>query len=79
VQPNSDVLPQMVYRVRGHLFAELPGYGLFDVFPAVIPQFAFEPVLHINYGEAVMSVKDGLPKFKDLPKDFGGSGEMLPE
>jgi hypothetical protein len=24
-------------------------------------------------------VKDGLPKFKDFPKEFGGSGEMLAE
>jgi hypothetical protein len=27
----------------------------------------------------VMAVRDGLPKFKDFPKEFGGSGEMLPE
>jgi hypothetical protein len=24
-------------------------------------------------------VKDGLPKFKDFPKEFGGSGDMLAE
>ena len=29
-------------------------------------------------GRAV-SVKDGLPKFKDFPKDFGGSGDVVPE
>jgi hypothetical protein len=33
----------------------------------------------VNYGERVMPVRDGLPKFKDFPKDFGGSGETLPE
>jgi hypothetical protein len=63
----------------GHLFTDNPGLGLLDVFPAVISQFAFEPVLHVNYGEALISIKDGLPKFMDLPKEFGGSGEMLPE
>jgi hypothetical protein len=40
---------------------------------------AYTPALHVNYGEKVMSVRDGLPKFKDFPKDFGGSGEMLAE
>jgi hypothetical protein len=24
-------------------------------------------------------VRDGLPKFKDFPKEFGGSGDTLPE
>jgi hypothetical protein len=27
----------------------------------------------------VLAVRDGLPKFKDFPKDFGGSGDTLPE
>ncbi len=26
-----------------------------------------------------VAMKDGLPKFKDLPTDFGGSGKVLPE
>jgi hypothetical protein len=25
------------------------------------------------------TTRDGLPKFKDFPKDFGGTGEMVPE
>jgi len=24
-------------------------------------------------------MRDGLPKFKDFPKDFGGSGEQIAE
>jgi hypothetical protein len=28
---------------------------------------------------AVVAVKDGLPKYKDLPAEFGGSGETLTE
>jgi hypothetical protein len=39
----------------------------------------FKPALHVNYQEAVLSMKDGLPKLKDLPKEFGGSGELLPD
>ena len=26
-----------------------------------------------------VSVKDGLPKFKDMPEEFGGSGATMPE
>jgi hypothetical protein len=36
-------------------------------------------MLHVNYGEAVLAVRDGLPKQKDFPKEMGGSGISLPE
>jgi hypothetical protein len=39
----------------------------------------FRPTLHVHYGERVLAVRDGLPKFKDFPKDFGGSGDVIPE
>jgi len=35
--------------------------------------------MHVHYGEKVLAQRDGLPKFKDFPKEFGGSGDMLPE
>lgn len=41
-----------------------------------VPQ-GLEPQLHIFYGERVMNVADDLPKFKDLPEPFGGTGELL--
>ncbi len=63
----------------GHVMTEHPGLGLIDVFAAVLPSLKFEPGLHVNYGETVLHMKDGLPKFRDFPKDFGGSGEMLAE
>jgi hypothetical protein len=56
-----------------------PGIGMVDVPVATIPGFAFAPALHVHYGEKVLAVRDGLPKFKDFPKEFGGSGETLPE
>jgi hypothetical protein len=56
-----------------------PAIGMTDVPSVSIQGFAFKPTLHVHYGEKVMQVKDGLPKFKDFPKDFGGSGDMLPE
>ena len=38
----------------------------------------FKPGLHINYADAVLSVRDGLPKLKNYPAEFGGSGERMP-
>jgi hypothetical protein len=63
----------------GHLMANHPPLGVVDVFAATLPTLAFAPGLHINYAETVLPMKDGLPKFKDFPKDFGGSGDTLPE
>jgi hypothetical protein len=63
----------------GHLFAVHPPWKLIDVFAAVIPDFPFQPKVHVNYEGTVLPMKDGLPKFKDVPKEMGGSGETLPE
>jgi hypothetical protein len=56
-----------------------PALGLTDLPSAVVKGLSFQPAVHVNYGEKVLSIRDGLPKFKDFPKDFGGSGETLPE
>jgi hypothetical protein len=63
----------------GHLMTNHPGLKLVDVFSATIPTLDFKPGLHVNYQETVLRMKDGLPKFKDFPADFGGSGETLAE
>ncbi|MCC7547297.1 MAG: GFA family protein [Burkholderiales bacterium] len=63
----------------GHLFTDHPGFGLVDVYAAVIPTHKFEPHLHVFYEETRLRIKDGLPKFKDIPSDLGGSGATLPE
>lgn len=63
----------------GHVMTEHPGMGLFDVYASVLPDLKFEPALHVFYGETTLRIKDGVPKFKDMPKDFGGSGEMAAE
>ena len=59
--------------------ARHPQWGLVDVYAATIPEFPFEPGIHVNYESTVMPMKDGLPKFKDFPAESGGSGEMLDE
>jgi hypothetical protein len=50
-----------------------------DVYAAAIPEFPFKPVVHVNYQETVLPIRDGMPKFKDMPKEMGGSGEMIAE
>jgi hypothetical protein len=63
----------------GHLLTEHPGFGLVDVYAAVLPEFRFEPMLHVNYGETALPLRDGLPKQRDFPSELGGSGTLLPE
>jgi len=63
----------------GHLFTDHPTMGLVDVYAAMLPELKFEPALHVNYAESVLRIRDGLPKLKDFPGEFGGSEEMVPE
>lgn len=63
----------------GHLMAAHPPLKMVDVFAATIPDLAFAPQVHVNYAETVLPMRDGLPKLKDFPAEFGGSGEMVPE
>jgi hypothetical protein len=63
----------------GHLFTEHPHWDLIDVYAALIPDLPFEPGVHVNYQEAVLRVHDGIQKQKDLPKEMGGSGELVAE
>jgi hypothetical protein len=63
----------------GHLMTNHPPLGMIDVFTATIPTLKFQPAVHVNYAEAVLPIKDGLPKLKDFPKEFGGSGEAIAE
>lgn len=63
----------------GHVFSDHPPMGLVDVYAALIPSLQFQPAVHVNYGEKVLSVRDGLPKMKDFPAEMGGSGISLPD
>jgi hypothetical protein len=59
--------------------ARHPTIGLVDVFAATIPSLDYQPGVHVNYAEAVLPIRDGLPKLKDFPAEFGGSGEIVAE
>lgn len=63
----------------GHLMADHPAMGLTDVYAATIPSLDFQPGLHVFYGESVLAIRDGLPKFRDVPAELGGSGDTLEE
>jgi hypothetical protein len=56
-----------------------PAMGMVDIPAGRIEGLAYQPGLHVHYGEKVLSVRDGLPKYRDFPKEFGGSGDVLPE
>jgi len=70
---------QWCKKCGGHLFTDHPPFKMIDVYAAMLPQMKFKPGIHIFYGEKMLSIKDGLPKFKDAPKEMGGSGTTLPE
>jgi hypothetical protein len=63
----------------GHIMTAHPPWNVVDVYAAFIPDFGFDPQLHIHYQEKVLPLRDGLPKFRDLPAEFGGSGDTLPD
>lgn len=70
---------QFCTRCGGHIMTDHPGLGLTDVYAATIPSLTFSPGVHVNYAETVLRMKDGLPKLRDFPKEFGGSGEAVAE
>jgi hypothetical protein len=64
----------------GHVMIDHPTLGLIDIrLGALEKNFPFKPTVHFNYEETVLRMKDGLPKLKDFPTPFGGSGATMPE
>ncbi|MCL4245871.1 MAG: GFA family protein, partial [Candidatus Dadabacteria bacterium] len=53
----------------GHICSDHPDKGFVDIYPVLLPALAFEPAIHVSYGESVLRIKDGLPKFKDFPAE----------
>jgi len=61
------------------VLVEHPALGMTDVPAGSISGLDYAPAMHVNYAEKVLPVRDGLPKYKDFPSEFGGSGDTLPE
>lgn len=66
-------------RCGGHVLNAHPAEGSIDVLAAVLADLPFRPTMHVHYGEQVLPLRDGLPKYKDMPAEYGGSGELVPE
>ncbi len=75
--PQSISHRQYCAKCGGHLLIRHPTLGVIDVLAATLPTLAFRPSVHVNYAETVLPMKDGLPKFRDFPAEFGGSGEQV--
>ncbi|OHV72736.1 GFA family protein [Ensifer sp. LCM 4579] len=78
-QKSENSIRRWCRACGGHVLTEHPKWGLTDVYAAVIPAMEFRPMLHVNYQETVLPMKDGLPKQRDLPLEMGGTGELVPE
>ena len=78
---QKTALSQRQYcsKCGGHLMTNHAPLGLVDVFAATLPTLAFTPGVHVNYAETVLPMCDALPKLKDFPAEFGGSGEVIAE
>ena len=70
---------QFCRKCGGHLMTNHPGFGLVDVYAAILPTVSFKPGVHVNYAETALRIKDGLPKLRDFPAELGGSGASVPE
>lgn len=62
----------------GHLLTDHPNDDFTDVYSAILPDLHFQPTMHVQCDSSVMHIDDGLPKYRDFPVEFGGSGEQIP-
>jgi len=78
-QKSDTSVRKFCERCGGHLYTEHPTWGVTDVYAALLSDLKYAPTLHVNYQESVLRIRDGLPKYKDMPAEMGGSGKTLPE
>jgi hypothetical protein len=68
---------QFCTQCGGHILTDHPEGDFTDVYAAILPTLEFTPGVHVNCESAVLEIADDLPRFKDVPEEMGGSGEML--
>lgn len=76
---NENLTVHFCKNCGGNIMAVSSTGGVSDVFPMIIKGFDFQPTSHVNYAERVIDMRDGLPKYRDMPDTAGGSGEMMAE
>jgi hypothetical protein len=66
-------------RCGGHIGAFRDKYDPphVSLFPHMVPAFPFAPSLHVFCREAVIDIKDDLPRYRDLPKSITTPGTMV--
>ncbi|GAQ78666.1 hypothetical protein KFL_000170120 [Klebsormidium nitens] len=63
--PNSYSRRYLCKECGAHVFNSIPGMGMVTTFPTVFGGAVdFKPDFHVNYGEKIFAVRDGLPKYK---------------
>jgi hypothetical protein len=56
-----------------------PPVAMIDIPVVSVSDLVFEPSVHTHYGEKIISIPDGLPKYKGFMPMVGGTGETLPD
>lgn len=59
------------------LFTQVAGADLRSVNATLLPEGQFKPQFHLQCQHAVLPVVDNLPHFRDVPVEFGGTGELV--
>ena len=67
---------QYCTKCGGHLMSVHPEGPFVDVYAATIPDLPFKPSMHVHYGETVLPIRDGLPKYRTVPR---ADPNVLPE
>jgi len=78
---NDQTVRTACVRCGGSVLSTKPGLDWNVVYPLTLAgsSFEYQPAFHIFYGERVMDINDGLPKFADVPQEAGGSGTLVDE
>lgn len=63
----------------GAVLSHIKTAGLTDVYAPILPDYPFTPTTHVHYANRMFDMNDGLPKYADFSKGFGGTGEMIEE
>tara|TARA_B100000780_G_C21093859_1_gene440993 strand:+ start:1242 stop:1565 length:324 start_codon:yes stop_codon:yes gene_type:complete len=80
-KPNSSEVHERCWcsKCGDCIFSDHPTFDLVDVYESVLDGIEFKPGSHVNYAQSILPAEGGLPKFKNFPKELGGSGELMDE
>ena len=57
-----------------------PKFQLYSITVVSVPSVTYQPTMHVYCKDAAWQLPhDSLPHYKDLPAEYGGSGEVVHE